>query len=240
MALPRLNRQGVLEYSVPQEIISAAPEGNIYRHFAWFRRHEGDWMGEWAGYVPLPDISPRLRGDARADALEKWQTGLSRGISPIESAYATIDQEWHHARWNACPSGGAVCLDVTEFLWPVGDRRYHTYVEIAQLLDNWTAIRRSLSFKLGDDPDVLTISAAGVSTRPTRDAVPGKTVRDITDTPLEAVHEQLVGARVVRLRSGWVLEPAKMSSLGRLQGQKALDAARVDLDKIAIPKELFK
>lgn len=259
----------------------------VYRHFAWFRRDTGRWIGEWAGYVPAPEIPSTLLGDARLMALNAWQQQIASMIGPTVGA---VDQaeaaalEAGRARpvvgemvepvmaacaqvcgaglaihngiltreavsdleaWDACPPDGAVCLDVTQFGWPVGDHVWHVWDDTSRLLD-WpeSSVHKFIEINL----DTLEVVANHSSHRPVRDAVPRQHVFDITGTPYEQFHGQIWG-RFVWRGDRWGFEPSNrvhrwnwrrpIASLRRVGEQlvrpetrRALAEAPIDLDLV--------
>ena len=107
----------------------------VSRHFAWFRVDTGGWIGEWAGQVPAPRIQPSLVGNARIAVLNEWTQQIQRGITPFGSAYQTDAKAWNLDAWDDCPPGGAVCLDVTLYHWPVGDFQWACFDGVDRVTD---------------------------------------------------------------------------------------------------------
>lgn len=170
------------------------------RHFAWFRQEDGRWIGEWQGRVPAPVVPPSLTGEARLMVLNEWLQQVQRGITPFASAYATSAQAWDLDAWDDCPPGGAVCLDVTMYNWPVGDFSWSVFDGVDRLLDF-----REMRTYLQLTPATATLDASLHSPRPVR-SMPQKLVADVTGTPLAPWIDQLHG-RLVRRDGRIVFEP---------------------------------
>lgn len=244
MALPR--RAGDhLEYAVPQKTITAAPEGCVYVHLAWFLRRSvredvGQWIGEWAGYVSAPH-EPILRrsGDARLRALDRWTHDVQRLITPYGSAWETVDSTWDANRYESCPEGGAVCLDVTRFGWPVGDHVWHSWDDLHRSLD-WPEASGHRFIEI--DVATLRVVAQQHSHRPVRDAVPGQKVFDITGTPFERAWGGIHGRFVRRENGLWRFDPSNdVMSSGRPlvlpAERKILTEMPLDLSPLAIVQD---
>lgn len=170
------------------------------RHFAWFRVEDGRWIGEWAGRVPAPVVPPSLMGDARLMVLNEWLQQVQRGITPFASAYETTAQAWDLDAWDDCPPGGAICLDVTMYTWPVGDFQWSVFDGVDQLLDF-----REMRAYLELTPATAMLDASVRSPRPIRSTAQ-KLVADVTGTRLEPWIDQLHG-RLVRRDGRIVFEP---------------------------------
>ena len=170
------------------------------RHFAWFRMQDGQWIGEWTGHVPSPTVPASLIGDARLMLLNEWTQQTQRGITPFASAYETTAQAWDLDAWDDCPPGGAVCLDVTMYNWPVGDFVWAVFDGVDRLGDF-----REMRTYLQLTPATAMIDAVAKSPRPIRDK-PTKLIADITGTSLEPFAERLMG-RLVRRDGRIVFEP---------------------------------
>src|SRR3990167_9149155 len=192
----------------------------IYRHFAWFHRHTGLWLAEWAGDVPAHLVPPELIGDDRLRDLNIWQQKI---VAQIKLGRYPASAELCHAeRWDACGPGEAVCLDVTQFGWPIGDHVWHGWNDTDRRID-WQ--ESSMHVFIEVDRSTLRVVANQRSHRPIRDAVVGQHVIDITGTPLAAYHGQIWGRFVWREdEQRWGFEPqqtAPMSQWGRLFGLQA-------------------
>ena len=188
----------------------------VFRHFAWFNQATtGLWIGEWAGHVPAPVVDETAKGDDRRLQLEAWQQQIQECITPFGGAVAIQlhrygalfdceGSQWDFDRWDACPNGGAVCLDVTQFGWPVGDHVWHVWNRTDRLLD-WpdASWHRFIEIRM----DTLDVVANQSSHRPIRDAVPGQRVFDITGTPLAEYHGMIWG-RFVRRGDRWGFAPS--------------------------------
>ena len=169
----------------------------VKRHFAWFNIETGAWIGEWLGAVPAPVIPPTVIGDARLMLLNEWTQQTQRGITPFASAYETTAQAWDLAAWDDCPTGGAVCLDVTMYSWPVGDFYWTVFDSVDQRID-FPEVRAYLELT----PSTAMLDASVHSPRLVR-STPQKLIADVTGTPLEPWVDQLHG-RLVR-RDGRIM-----------------------------------
>ena len=172
----------------------------VERHFVWFTVHTGGWIGEWQGKVPAPIIPPALVGDARLSLLNEWLHQTQRGITPVASAYPMTAQAWNLDAWDDCPPGGAVCLDVTMYCWPVGDFYWAVFDGVDRLIDF-----REMRAYLQLTPATALLDASVRSPRPVR-STPQKLVADVTGTPLEPWIDRLHG-RLVRRDGRIVFEP---------------------------------
>lgn len=81
----------------------------MQRHFAFFDQITGNYIREWKGPVPSPNIRWWQRN--RQVALDKWATDVSK------------------------PGQGEVGLDVTHIGWPVGDFCYCTFDPVDRRLE---------------------------------------------------------------------------------------------------------
>lgn len=176
------------------------------RHLAWFRVDTGECLGEWSGRVPPPIIPHGLVGDARLGLLNEWLQQVQRVITPSGSPYEMQAQTWDLDAWDDCPDGGAVCLDVTMYGWPVGDFVWAVFDGVDRLLD----FRETRTY-IQMTPALATIDANSRSHRPVR-STPIKLIADITGTPLEPFAGQLFG-RFVRRDGRLVFEPSAGSRL---------------------------
>ena len=222
MARPHLVGNHV-EYAVPLAVRRAAPRGCVYIHFAWFHRRQGHWLAEWAGYVPEPDVPPDLVGDARLAAMNGWR----RRVQDRVSEYQCLDQAVDLAAWNACEVGGAICVDVTRYQWPVGDHVWH----------HWSPVIEDIVW--GDEHTFIEVNRSAQevvgnqrSHRPIRDAVPGQHVIDITHTPWAEYYGHIFGRFVRRAAEGrWGFEPSNEVFLPSPM-RAALAEASVDTMKV--------
>ena len=193
------------------------------RHLVWFDVGTGAWIGEWCGRVPAPVIPAALIGDARLLLVNEWLQQTQRLITPSGSPYQVRAQAWDLDAWDDCPTGGAVCLDVTMYGWPVGDFVWAQFDGVDRILD-FRESRRYLQLT----PATLTLDANTESARPVR-SLPEKCVLDITGTPLEPFYGRLFG-RVVRRGGALALEGGPPDAGCSPLVQHALEAARVDLE----------
>lgn len=173
----------------------------VERHFAWFRAETGAWIGEWRGRVPAPAIPPVAIGHARQMLLNDWTQQTQRLITPTRSPYEMQSQAWDLDAWDDCPAGGAVCLDVTMYGWPVGDFAWAIFDGVDRLLDF-----RQMRTCLQVTPATVTLDAVARSPRPIRSTA-DKLIGDITGTSLEPFADHLFG-RFVRRQGRIVFEPS--------------------------------
>lgn len=157
------------------------------RHLAWFRVDSGAWLGEWIGRIPAPQIPPHLIGDARLMLLNEWQQQVQRYITPSGSPYEVREQRWDLDEWDACPNGGAACIDVTMYAYPLGDFRLARFDAISRTVD----FPEQHAFLQLDTP-TASIDAAGRSARQVL-SKPGRLVADVAGTMFEPVVELLRG-----------------------------------------------
>lgn len=170
----------------------------IYRHFAFFSRLTGGWLGEIAGHVPHPDLPAYLRGDRRARLMEQWQVAAIRGLGTTTEA---VGQLWSPSM-SRVPFDQQVALDVTRFAWPIGDHIWHRWCDVDQMLD-WPDVS---GHRFIEVDDALRVVAQQHSHRPVRCGVPGQHVIDITGTALEPYWGWLWGQFVPKA-DGWGFEP---------------------------------
>lgn len=202
-----------------------------FRHFAWFNAETGRWIGEWAGHVPAPRIAGRVTGERRHLLLNDWQQAVQRLITPAGSPYPAADEVWDERAYDDCPDGGAVCLDVTSFAWPVGDHIWHRFDAVSLGLV-WGPDHRFIQI----DVERMEVDVNSQSSRPVR-STPSKCVIDITGTPLEALHGHLFG-RLTREGRGWILAAAPRTTGALMPADdalaplvtEALESARLELD----------
>lgn len=202
----------------------------MVRHLAWFNAQTGDWIGEWQGLVPAPVVPPALLGEARLTLLNAWLHAVQARITPGGAAYPTHGELWNRDAWDDCPPGGAVCLDVTLYAWPVGDFIWARFDHVDRRLE-FPEMRRYLQVA----PDTCCLDANTESPRPVR-STRAKAVLDITGTPLEAFYGQLFGS-LVRRRGELVLESAHAAGGHVALVQRALEAAQIDL---AVPESVTR
>jgi|TARA_R110000824_G_scaffold21078_6_gene78861 hypothetical protein len=173
------------------------------RHFTYFRIEDGRWLGEWRGYVPSPPTRIlSLVGDQRTLAMNAWAMDVQRTITPDGSPYRDIDQAWDLEEWHACPAGMAVCVDTTQFNWPVGDQYWH----------RWNAIDQAIEYPeprhyLQIDTRRREIVANTTSSRPIRASfkAPDTNILDITGSSLQEFHGSLLGSLDHQDDRRWVL-----------------------------------
>lgn len=156
-------------------------------HLAWFSRYTGCWIGEWCGYVPSPQITPTLSPAQHAHALQDWQQSIACRITPDGAPFDTLESAWDGDQWEECPSGGAVCLDVTRFGWPVGDHQWSVWNDAHRSLD-WGDYHQFLQIGMA----TLRIEANQSSHRPIRGTAQHR-VFDITGLPIAKFHGRLFG-----------------------------------------------
>lgn len=200
----------------------------VYRHLAFFNCESGDWIGEWAGHVPVPRLPPGVIGDARTLVLNAWIHEVQRLITPSGSPYELVAQEWDLAAWDECPRGGAVCLDVTHFSWPVSDQRWHRWVQADFALD-WPDHRLFIKVERA----ALALDSNVASSRPVR-STPEQGVVDITGTRLEPFHGRIFG-HLRRDDAGRIwLQPFDGAAMPE-ETRCALQSAPLDLDLVVAP-----
>lgn len=232
MALPRLVGCHI-GYAVPQTVIDGAPTGDLYRHFAFFSRLTGAWLGEVAGYVPYPDVPTRLGDEARRRALARWQMAAIRGLG---TCYEVLDELWDEA-FGRVPSEQTVALDVTRFAWPIGDHVWHRWDDIERFLD-WPEASGHRFLEV--DTTTLDVVAQVHSHRQVRDAVPTQHVVDITGTAYEPYWGSIWG-RFVRRCDRWNFEPRVVRRNWREDVLRSVpEATRLALRDAAIDLDLVQ
>ena len=132
--------------------------------------------------------------------LNEWTQQTQSRITPNGSPYPMTAQAWDLDAWDDCPPGGAVCLDVTMYGWPVGDFFWALFDGVDRLLD----FREQRAY-LELTPTTAILDASVRSTRPMR-STPHKLVADVTGTPLEPWIDRLHG-RLVRRGGRIMFEP---------------------------------
>lgn len=128
----------------------------------------------------------------------------------------------------SAPQAGEIGLDVTHIGWPIGDFCYCRFDVVDRSL-HWGPPRYYVEIAL----DRMEIAANQESHRPVRSTDPTRLVIDITGTALEPLHGHLFG-RLVRRSRHWALEPRHDRLLAE-PTQRALEAARIDLDMVTVP-----
>lgn len=196
---------------------------------AWFRLEDGQWIGEWQGVVPSPPLSLLAqRGDAREMGMNAWLHDTQRLITPSGSPYDVQAQCWDHDAWEDCPSGGAVCVDVTRFQWPVGDQSFH----------RWNTMDGGIEYPdtrqyIQVDRNSQHIDANQVSSRPIRSTAQ-KAILDITGTALAPFHGLLTG-HFTNKHGRWMLVGAPEHVSDGIQ--HALDTTFVDISATLVPQK---
>lgn len=189
----------------------------IERHFAFFAAGTGEYLREWAGPVPVPDIPHTTRrwwGGRMAFSEAERQAALN--------AWATRVSQ---------PQPGEVGLDVTPIGWPVGDLCYcRVDFSHPRPLLQWGPPRHYIEVRLG----TMQIVANTETHRPLRAAVPGQVVIDITGTALARYHGRIWG-RFACCDGRWALEPLHDVALVPRETQRAIADARIDLDVAQMP-----
>ena len=178
----------------------------VERHFAWFNVETGAWIGDWMGRVSAPVVAPSLIGDARRMFLHEWQQQATRYVTPSGSHDPDAQACWNLDAWDDCPDGGAVCLDVTMYRWPVGDFAWAVFDGVDRLLDF-----REMRTYLEVTRARATLDASVRSPRLVR-STPQKLVIDVTGTILEPFSDRLFG-RLVRRDGRLVFEPFEPGTL---------------------------
>lgn len=168
----------------------------IERHFAFFDRVKGCWLGEWRGVVPSPDIPLAITGDARLGFMDQWQQRVTQNLHRFKVDAAIFDQP----AFDACPKDGAVCLDVTRFGWPVGDHIWHKWNDVDRFLD-WGDDHTFIEIDTGQ----RQIVANQKSHRPIRSSQ-GRCIIDITGTALASYYGSIFGT-LEKGSKGWMIRP---------------------------------
>ena len=164
----------------------------VERHLAWLRVETGAWIGEWSGSLPFPVVPPFLVGDARMVLMNEWLHRAQRGITPYGSPHPVSEEAWDRDAWEDCPPGGAVCLDVTMYGWPVGDFRWSCFDGTDRVVD-FRDVRTYL--------EVSTETAQlDINLRSARQCLPTPTklIADVTGTPMADLFGRLHGQLVRR------------------------------------------
>jgi hypothetical protein len=201
----------------------------LIRHLAWFRIDDGQWLGEWRGDLAPPPVHLLMQGgESRAIGLNAWLHEIQRLISPTGSPYACGEQAWDQGAWDDCPAGGAVCLDVTKFGWPVGDQRCHVWDTVEAGID-YPYMREFIQI----DRESRQIDANQSSSRFIR-PTEQKAILDITGTELALFHRSIAGT-LTREHGRWVLTGAPPHVADGIQ--HALDAGDIDIDEALAPHQ---
>ena len=198
-----------------------------WRHLCWFRLDDGQWLGEWRGRLPSPPTHLLAQvGDARMIGLNAWLQDAQRMITPEGSPYETNEHCWDLAAWDDCPNGGAVCVDVTKFHWPIGDQYFHRWDTVSAGIES-SQVRKYIQVdRASREIDANQSSSRFV--RPTEQ----KAILDITGTNLAQFHGDIHGTLTCG-NGRWVLtgSPAHVA-----QGiQHALDDSAVDIQAALLP-----
>lgn len=220
------------EYTVPQTMIIGIPIGAVYRHFAWFHRLEGHWLAEWAGHVPSPDINPTLIGESRLMALNQWQQEVIKSIflGECDELQSIVDV----MSWDACEPEGAVCLDVTQFNWPVGDHRWHEWNDVSHSLD-WKQARKFIEIEPLDSC-TMRIVANQSSHRPVRAATQNRRIGDVTELPFSKHHGNLFGL-FVKQGDKWLFSSLKNDRILPTAAHKELEGSPINMDSFISPQQ---
>ena len=201
----------------------------IIRHLAWFRLEDGQFLGEWRGEIaPPPGHLLMQVGESRAMGLNAWLHEIQRLISPTGSPYACVEHAWDQGAWDDCPAGGAVCLDVTKFGWPVGDQRCHVWDTVEAGID-YPYMREFIQI----DRESRQIDANQSSSRSIRSS-PEKAMLDITGTALAPFHRALTGTLSHEL-GRWTIADAPAHIADGVQ--HALDTGDANIDEALAPHQ---
>ena len=197
------------------------------RHLTWWRVEDGQWLGEWKGHLPPPPSHLLAQtGDARNIGLNAWLQDKQQMITPSGSPYDVSEQCWDITAWRDCPDGGAVCVDVSRFGWPVGDQYFH----------EWNTLDAGIEYP--DERKYIQIDRATQSIdgncrssrfiRPTAE----KAQLDITGTLLASFHGSITG-KLSNENGRWMLADAPAHIAGGIQ--QALDDGAVDIQEALLP-----
>ena len=201
----------------------------VERHFAWFRLEDGQWLGEWQGHVPPPPAHLLMQvGDARMIGMNAWLQETQRFITPMGSPYDVREQCWDQDAWDDCPDGGAVCVDVTKFNWPVGDQYFHQWNTLDGGIE-YPDMRHYIQL----DRASKYIDANQSSSRFIR-PTEQKALLDITGTALAPFHGSLHG-QLTHENGRWLLTGAPAHVSDGIQ--HALDAGSVDIHAALVPQK---
>ena len=187
-------------------------------HLAWFRREDGQWLGEWAGQVPSPP--PQVlasAGEQRIIGMNTWLHDTQMLITPSGSAYMCESEVWDMTAWDECPDGGAVCAETSRFKWPVGDHRYHQWDALNNGLD-WPKDQHYF-IEVNHASRMITSNQSG--SRPIVSPQTA-TVLDITGTPLRELHGQVFGT-LSECNGRLLIDPSPMQTHLAEPLQRALD-----------------
>ena len=197
------------------------------RHLAWFRLEDGNWLGEWKGHLPPPPAHLLAQiGDARTIGLNAWLQDAQRMITPEGSPYETHEHCWDLAAWDDCPTGGAVCVDVTKFNWPLGDQYFHEWNTLDAGIE-YPETRKYIQV----DRKSRQIDANQSSSRFVR-PTSEKGILDITGTALEKFYGDITG-KLSNENGRWVLTGAPTHVAEGIQ--HALDGGAVDIREALLP-----
>lgn len=182
----------------------------VYRHWAYFARVGGQCLWECDGQYPRPPSLPvDWAKDRRDRALNEW----AQRVRPALPTHLV-------------PEGGYVCLDVTQFGWPVGDHIWHVWNDVDRMLD-WPDDHLFIQV----DMSQFAIVGNQRSHRPIREALPGQRIFDITGTPLARFHGRLFGF-LRRVDDRWTLLPSLTLPA---EDRFLLSEAKLDLSPVVAP-----
>jgi hypothetical protein len=199
------------------------------RHLCWFRLEDGQWLGEWRGHLQSPPTHLLAQvGDARAIGMNAWLQDAQRLITPSGSPYETHDHCWDLSAWDDCPAGGAVCVDVTRFNWPLGDQYFHAWNTIDAGIE-YPSERKYIQLDRASRAiDVNQTSSRAI--RPTAE----KALLDITGTALEPFHGHITG-KLSNTNGRWVLTGAPAHVADGIQ--YSLDTGQTKIDDALVPQK---
>jgi hypothetical protein len=145
----------------------------VIRHLAWFRRDTGQWLGEWKGELPEPHIPVEMVGNERERLMNDWLQ-LAQ-YQALLGTYHMHESIFDKVAFDECPDGGAVCLDVTRFNWPVGDHMWHKWDDVGRFLD-WGEEHTFIEV----DTQTGCVVGRVTSHRPVRPSLPNRVMLDVT------------------------------------------------------------
>jgi hypothetical protein len=152
-------------------------------------------------------------------------------ITPEGSPYDTHEHCWDLAEWDDCPAGGAVCVDVTRFHWPLSDQRFHRWDGVGASIE-YPETRKYIQV----DRESLEIDANASSSRFIRPTAE-KAIIDITGTALEPFHQKSLIGTLFNENGRWMLTHATAHGIDMHGIQHALDTGHIEIDEALVPQK---